>query len=374
MQLMINCSLIFILFMGLISGEIHYVCEICSCDNLDKPMIVHCDSKKLSTLTNITFNTTIETLTLINNSLTFKSVDDLTKINNITALKSLVLSNNPLGTIPELSLPHLVNLQLENTYLKTVIFPKSYENCTNLQSIVLSNNTLTKLSSDNFKSLSSLTKILIDNAQLTSIDQNAFTSLSKTLQSISLTSNALNSAEFLSTMPNLLSINFDKNKFKQLPKEMIKSGRTKHYFFRNNQIDIIDELSPLFYWMKTNLTDIEIYLNNNPFDCCQSRWFIHYLTGPTNLVKDFSNLTCALPKTYTGRRLIDLPIDLMDCSNGPIHPSNIHLSKLVLILLCLISVVIFILVVVGGTLYRRNKLHFQRRREYESIQGDNLLT
>jgi hypothetical protein len=59
--------------MGLISGEIHYVCEICSCDNLDKPMIVHCDSKQLSTLTNITFNTTIETLTLINNSLTFKS-------------------------------------------------------------------------------------------------------------------------------------------------------------------------------------------------------------------------------------------------------------------------------------------------------------
>jgi len=175
-------------------------------------------------------------------------------------------------------------------------------------------------------------------------------------------------------MTNLLSINFDKNKFQKLPTEIIQPNRIKHLFFRNNQIDTIDEFSPLFYWMKTNISDIEIYLNNNPFDCCQSRWFIRYLTGPKNLVKDSSNLTCALPKIYTGKRLIDLHTDLMDCSNGPFYPSNIHLRKLVLILLCLSSVVIFILVVVGVTLYRHNKLHFRRRSEYESVQGDNLLT
>ncbi len=281
----------------------------------------------------------------------------------------MILSNNPLGTIPELSLSHLVNLQLENTHLKTATFPKSYENCTNLQSIVLSNNTLTKITSDTFESLSSLTTIIIDHAQLHSIDQNAFINLSKTLQSISLESNSLKSSEFLSTMPNLISVNFDNNKFKQLPKEMFKPGQTKHFFFRNNEIDTIDELSPLFYWAKTNLSDIEIYLNNNPFDCCQSLWFIRYLTGPKNLVKDSSNLTCALPKEFTGQRLIDIHIDLMDCSHKP----NIHSSKLVVILLCLSGVVIFILFMVVATLYRRNKLHFRRRQGYQSIQGDNRL-
>jgi hypothetical protein len=51
----------------------HNVCEVCTCDNLDKPTTVHCDSKELSTLTNYIFNSTIETLTFINNSLTFKS-------------------------------------------------------------------------------------------------------------------------------------------------------------------------------------------------------------------------------------------------------------------------------------------------------------
>jgi len=265
---------------------------------------------------------------------------------------------------------------LENTFLKNATFPKSYENCTNLQSIILSNNTLTNITSDNFKSLSSLTKISIDNAQLNSIEQNSFLSLSKTVQSISLVSNSLKSAEFFSTLPNLLSINFDKNNFTQLPLEIIKPGRTKHFFFRNNQIDIINELSPLFYWMKTNISDIEIYLNDNPFDCCQSRWFIRYLTGSNNLVKDSSNLTCVLPKIYKGKRLIDLHADLMDCSNGPFHPPKVHLSTLVIVLLCILGVVIFILVAIGVTLVKRSKLHipYRRRRDYESVQGDNVLS
>jgi hypothetical protein len=296
-------------------------------------------------------------------------VDDLDKINNLTSLKSLILSNNPLMSIPALSLTNLVNLQLENTYLKSITFPKSYENCTRLQSVVLSNNTLTKINSDSFKSLSSLTKIFLDNTGLNSIEQDAFISMSNTLQSISLVSNSLKSAEFLPTMNNLLSVNFDKNHFKQLPTEMIKPGRTKYFAFRDNQIDIIDELSPLFYWTKTNLSDVEVYLNNNPFDCCQSRWFIHYLTGPTNLVKDSFNLTCALPRSYTGKRLIELRADLMDCSY---NPSDVRFSKVGIVLSCLGGVVMLVLVVIGLTLCRRNRTYFGRRQAYEPIEGDIL--
>ncbi|CAF1324043.1 unnamed protein product [Adineta steineri] len=365
-----QAALIVIVFTGLITGQIHNACEICTCDNLDKPITVHCDSKNLSNLTNIRFNSSIETLSFINNSLTFKSVDDLETINNITSLKSLILSNNPLSTIPEFSSSNLTNLQLENTYLKTATFPKSYENSTNLQSIVLSNNKLGKLTRENFKSLSSLTKISLDNAQLNTIDHDTFTSLSTNLQSISLVSNSLKSAEFLPTLNNLLSINFDKNKFQQLPTEIIKPTRTKHFFFRDNQINIIDELSPLYYWTKTNLTGIEIYLNNNPFDCCQLRWFIHYLTGPNNLVKDSFNLTCALPQAYTGRRLIDLHVDSMDCSTKPVYPSN----KLTIIVLCLMGIFIFILIAVGTALRRRNRNYFGRRQQYETIPSADIPT
>jgi hypothetical protein len=299
-------------------------------------------------------------------------VDDLAIINNITSLKTLVLSNNPLATIPELTLPNLVNLELENTNLKNATFPKSYGNCTNLQSIVLSNNKLTEITSEDFKSLISLTKISIDNAELIAIEPYTFINLTKTLQSISLVSNSLKSTEFLSSLTSLLSVNLDQNKFTRLPNELLKPDLTKHFFFRDNQIEIIDELSPLFYWMKTNITDIEIYLNNNPFDCCQSRWFIRYLTGPNNLVKDSVNLTCALPKAYTGQRLIDLHADLMDCSDGPFHPPKHHLNKTAIITLSLIAVAMLILVVVGISLHRRDRLYFGRRQAYEPIAGDNL--
>ncbi|CAF3964134.1 unnamed protein product, partial [Adineta steineri] len=68
MKSMIHYLLIVIVFTGLTTGEIHNACEICTCDNLDKPITVHCDSKNLSNLTNIRFNSSIETLSFINNS------------------------------------------------------------------------------------------------------------------------------------------------------------------------------------------------------------------------------------------------------------------------------------------------------------------
>ena len=173
-------------------------------------------------------------------------------------------------------------------------------------------------------------------------------------------------------MTSLLSINFDHNKFKQLPTEILKPGETKHFFFRDNQIEIIDELSPIFYWVKSNLTDIEIYLNNNPFDCCQSRWFIYYLNKTNNLVKDSFNLTCALPKAYTGKRLIDLRADLMECPNGPFYPPNHHLRKSVFIISFIAGIAIFIVAVIAIQLYRKDRLHFGRRQAYESIAGDNF--
>ena len=63
----------FLLLIGLIHCELRNVCDICICDHMDKPLMVHCDGKNLSTLTDIMFNSTIEILSLSNNNLTLKS-------------------------------------------------------------------------------------------------------------------------------------------------------------------------------------------------------------------------------------------------------------------------------------------------------------
>ena len=52
------------------TDEIRDACEVCSCDNVDHPIVVQCDSKNLTNLTNIIFNSSIETLSLFNNVLT----------------------------------------------------------------------------------------------------------------------------------------------------------------------------------------------------------------------------------------------------------------------------------------------------------------
>ncbi|UJR35460.1 hypothetical protein I4U23_028216 [Adineta vaga] len=366
-----NALIVLLILIGVIHSEVHNVCDICTCDHLEAPMIVHCDGKNLTTLSDIMFNSTIEVLSLNNNSLTFKSVADLDKINNITSLKTLTLSNNPLSTIPELSLSNLTDLQLENTSLNNATFPKSYSNCTNLQSIILSNNKLMKITSNDLKVISSLTDLKIDNAELTSIEFDTFINISQNLRSISFESNSLDSAKFLLPIRNLRSINFDKNHFKQLPIEIIKMNQSKHFLFRDNQISVINESSPLSFWAKTNLSDIEIYLNNNPFDCCESRWFIRYLSESKNLIKDSMNLTCALPKAYTGKRLVDLRVESMDCSTDPFHPSKAHISKLAILIASLFSIVVFILIVAGATIYRRNQVYVRNRRGYQQIHGVN---
>lgn len=291
---------------------------------------------------------------------------DVQKINELTRLNTLSLSRNPLLTIPALSLPQLTYLQLENTDLHSARFPPSFENCTQLESIVLSNNALNTITADDFRSLSSpLRKLSIENSQLHSIDRTAFVRLSNTLESISLLSNSLTSADFFPTMTNLLSMNLDNNDFKELPREIRQPGRTKHFFFRHNKIEVINESSPLFDWAQTNITGVNIYLNNNPFDCCRSRWFIDYLSGPKNLVHDAGKLTCASPEDYSGQRLIDLRSNRMDCDMSLFHRFALHSDKFLIVLICLLSIATFIIVVVGTTLYRHSRLNLRRRNNYE---------
>ena len=239
--------------------------------------------------------------------------------------------------------------------------------------MVLSNNPLIALKSEDFHSVPSLTQLVLDHTQLASIDRHALLTNTNSLQSISLVGNELRSTEFLSNLTNLLSINLDQNALDKLPMEINIPGSLKQISFRENRIETINESSPLFHWAKANLSGLDLYLDQNPFDCCQSRWFIHYLASPQNLVRDSVNLTCASPKNYAGQQLVNLRADLMDCSVGPFHPSNLHFNTLVAVGLSLFGMALFILIVAGLLLRQRKKRNGGRRqREYEPIGNDHL--
>lgn len=269
-------------------------------------------------------------------------------------------------------LNYLEYLNFEETELKSARFPTSFENSTKLQIVLLSKNNIKQIDADDLKCLTALTKLYLDADALVSIDRNTFITHKNTLTSLSVISNSLESTEFLSHVNNLLSIDLDENHLKRFPKEIVNASQIKHVSLRNNLVEAIDESSPLFYWMKTNRSDIEVYLSSNPFDCCQSRWLIHYLSGPANLVKDAMHLTCNSPKVYAGRRLIDLRADLMNCANEPFHPSNPTWTKSTITLLTVFCIVIVLLVLIGINLYRGSVFPFRTRQQgYESIAGDD---
>lgn len=242
--------------------------------------------------------------------------DDLSKIDALSKLVDLSLNQNPLISIPALNNTSLKSLALEDTSIISAEFPSSY-NGHPLQVINLSSNKIRALKSTDFQSLknSKVTRLHLDSASLTTIDQDAFTPLQQ-LQSLSLVNNQLKSAEFITSLRLLSSVHFDNNRFVSLPQQLAMPNNIKSFFFRNNSIAVIDDSSPLYVWQKKNWTNINIHLANNPFDCCQSLWFIRFLKASAVLVPDASSLRCASPADYAGQDLIRLNPDAMNCGSS----------------------------------------------------------
>jgi hypothetical protein len=243
-------------------------------------------------------------------------VDDRSKIENLPKLSDLSLNQNPLGTIPPFNDSKIKSLSLQDTSLRSAKFPSSYVGSV-LRTISLSNNEIRSINEDDFVSLktSKVTKLTIDIASLSIIDQNAFSPLIE-LQALSLQNNQLKSCKFLPIIPVLASIKLDRNQFTSLPQELLTPGNIKSFFFTYNSISIIDESSPLYTWMKKNYTNIKVYLANNPFNCCQSLWFIRFLKISPQFVGDASLLKCASPSNYAGQLLIHLNPDKMNCGGA----------------------------------------------------------
>lgn len=283
----------------------------------------------------------------------------------MTQLKTLSLNTNPLGTIPPFNITKLQTLSLQDTSLTSAKFPDSYATCS-VQRISLNNNKIPSITADDFTSLknSQVKRLNIDSSAVSSIDQNAFTPLSD-LQSLSLQRNLLKTASFISSVRSLASVELDGNQFTQLPQELAAPKTLRIFSFTNNSIAVIDESSPLHAWTKINVTGLKINLTNNPFDCCQSLWFIRFLSTSSQFVPDAAQLKCARPANYAGQLLIKLNPDMMAC--GQPSPSQSWWTIDRIIGVSIGGILITVLAITGGIfLFRRQQ---RLRSGYVEIDG-----
>ncbi|CAF1197182.1 unnamed protein product [Adineta steineri] len=271
---------IIIIFVSVIKSGVTTidVCKLCQCS--DDLTLINCDTKGLQNLDGVDFPLNVKTLTLINNTLKFDTINDRIKIESLPKLTNLILNQNPLEIIPPFNIRTLQFLSLEDTSLTSAEFPTS-------------NNKIHSINETDF--------LVLHNSQLTEL---------------SLKNNQLKSCEFLLNLPRLSSINLDKNQFTSLPQQLTTPRKIRNYSFMHNFITVIDETSPLNVWLKNNYTNMKIYLANNSLDCCLSLWFIRFLKIPSpQIVGDASLLTCTTPLNFAGKLLIDLNPDEMNCHN-----------------------------------------------------------
>lgn len=255
--------------------------------------------------------------------------------------------------IPPFNQLKLRSFSLQDTLLISARFPSSY-NGSILQTVLLSQNKITSINADDFTILrdSQVTKLHIDDSSISKIDPNAFVSL-KNLQALSLNYNQLKSCEFLVNLPSLSSIKLDGNKFMSLPPQLLTPGKIKTFSFQFNSISVIDESSPLARWAKMNLTNIQIYLANNTFDCCLSLWLIRFLKTSPNFVADASLLTCAGPSDFAGKLLHDLNPDAMNCAGNIPDASWWTLKRIIIVVSACVTVLAILLTVIVIVCYQR---------------------
>ncbi|CAF1557702.1 unnamed protein product [Rotaria magnacalcarata] len=78
-----------------------------------------------------------------------------------------------------------------------------------------------------------------------------------------------------------------------------------------------------------NTTNVQVFLANNTFDCCLSLWFIRFLKTSPQFVPDVSLLTCATPLSFTGKLLIKLNPDDMNCGSDIPSKSWLTIGRII---------------------------------------------
>lgn len=125
-------------------------------------------------------------------------------LSQLPSLQKLYLTSNGLSSIPPISSSTLSKLNLDANHLTKAKFPKSFENCKRLASLVLASNQIIRLDSTDLQHLKGLpvTSIDLTRNRLSAIDPTAFQPLIASLKTLSLNRNQLTSQALESALQN----------------------------------------------------------------------------------------------------------------------------------------------------------------------------
>lgn len=135
----------------------------------------------------------LENLTIATNAL--KDNFDISSISASKSLLNLNLANNQLTKIPPLQTSSLKRLTLSSNFIRTAVFPQSFSNCFDLESVVLTGNQIADVAATDFDILSKLklVSLNLNSNRITSFHPKAFEAVGLTLNNLDLNHNRLTS-------------------------------------------------------------------------------------------------------------------------------------------------------------------------------------
>lgn len=227
-----------------------------------------------------------------------KNIKDIIGINYATNLQTLNLNNNQLTKLDSQIFKGLTNLQnllINNNQLAT-IDQKAFEGLISLQYLYLSGNQLTNIVNKTFEGLTSIDTISIANNKLKNIDPQAFEGLTS-LQTIWLDDNQLtklDSATFKG-LSSLINLFLSDNQLEKIDSATF-GGLTKlqNLGLNNNQLETLD---PRTFNDLIKVHDLRI--SNNKLTKLDPTTF-NNLTSLQSLILDHNQLTSLDPTTFNG--------------------------------------------------------------------------
>ena len=300
-------------------------------------------------------NKYLRTLDLSNNKIvslkeeTFQGLTRLTDLNlnrnrlaaingsifrHLISLRRLHLALNLIINIGEYDfygLKYLLSLDLQSNKIES-IHPSSFRATPNLEDINLLNNHLSTVGAGVFKRLNWLKQVNLRNNRIISLDKDCISS--KSLLEVNLVQNNISviPTMFLVTVSNpKLDVKLARNMIREIKYNELVNVCLKALYLSSNQISVIEPYAfqhtdiatidlgqnnlttiPTTVWYYLNASKI-LNLDNNPLSCdCELQWLAQSLE---KTVTDVHQPTCARPRQYFGRKLIDIAENLTQNCN-----------------------------------------------------------
>ena len=228
-----------------------------------------------------------------------KKLSDVPKdINKLTKLKTLNISNNQITEIKEDTFKSLINLQTLNLSFNRIkeIKEDTFKSLINLQYLYLFNNQIKEIKKDTFKSLTNLQELYLSGNQITEIKNDTFKSLTN-LQELYLFGNQIKKIkeDTFKSLTNLETLSLSVNQITEINEDTFKSlTNLQQLSISNNQIKEIKE------------------------DTFKSLTNLHYLSlhgnQITEIKKDTFGSLINLQTLYlSNNRITNLPLSILSC-------------------------------------------------------------